>query len=478
MSPALATSRWWSARCGSPQATKLAGIAGVVSVKLVELKQTASPLGIPEPNLNQTPSTAAKKSVMNGLKEKEVPYSAAPAPKAGNFDRLKQLGVLDAKTHKFADAWNQGFAGEGTTVSILDGGTDWAHPDLLNTWQTWDGATDSTFTDDGWNGWPKAFDPYDTLVWLLAPDFVDQGLTWYTPTTAKSSFSQNSQDKKANLLRVIFATRVGPSRNFGAPDATASHSYTFPKAWTKSGTVRMASHPDDHLLQLFGERPAILVTDPNTAGVYDTVYVDLDDDYQFGDEKPVTKSSPASYRDMNGDGYNDLSGGLLYFISDGQTVLPGGVMRFTDGTQAYRDAFTFGPGEMLAWTGDYDPAIEGHGTLTASNILGQGVINGLAPCFADLAGRPGAQPCPGGGTYPGAVHRRGSEGEGRSVRRHLLLLRLLDAVRLSARHEARDRRDVELLWLFGSRQRRLRRGEPGSRLPLQRVPHDPGFLDR
>ena len=165
----------------------------------------------------------------------------------------------------------------------------------------------------------------------------------------------------------------------------------------------MASHPDDHLLQLFGERPAILVTDPNTAGVYDTVYVDLDDDYQFGDEKPVTKESPASYRDMNGDGYNDLSGGLLYFISDGETALPGGIMRFTDGSQEFRDAFTFGPGEMLAWSGDYDPAIEGHGTLTASNILGQGVVNGLAPCFADLAGRPGAQPCSGGGTYPGAV---------------------------------------------------------------------------
>ena len=49
------------------------------------------------------------------------------------------------------------------------------------------------------------------------------------------------------------------------------------------------------------------------------------------------------------------------------------------------------------------PAIEGHGTLTASNVLGQGVVNGLAPCFADLAGRPGAQPCSGGGTYPGAV---------------------------------------------------------------------------
>ena len=33
----------------------------------------------------------------------------------------------------------------------------------------------------------------------------------------------------------------------------------------------------------------MLVTDPNTAGEYDTVYVDLNDDYDFSDEKPVTK---------------------------------------------------------------------------------------------------------------------------------------------------------------------------------------------
>jgi hypothetical protein len=64
-------------------------------------------------------------------------------------------------------------------------------------------------------------------------------------------------------------------------------------------------------------------------------------------------------------------------------------------------------GALLAWTGDYDPGIEGHGTLTASNIVGQGVVNGLAPCFQDLDGAPGAQACghgrKAGGTYPGAV---------------------------------------------------------------------------
>src|SRR5262245_7502317 len=186
-----------------------------------------------------------------------------------------------------------------------------------------------------------------------------------------------------------FATKTGPSRNFAAPAGTNTHTYGFRSAWTKSGTVHLGSHPDDHLLQLYGERPAFLVTDPNTAGVYDTVYVDLDNDYRFDDEKPVTKASPASYRDVNGDGFTDMSGGLLYYVSDGATPIPGGLAAF--GVLAN----SFGTGERLAWSGDFDPAIEGHGTLTASNVVAQGVVNGLAPKFSDL---PTASH-----TYPGAV---------------------------------------------------------------------------
>src|SRR5262249_6256258 len=105
------------------------------------------------------------------------------------------------------------------------------------------------------------------------------------------------------------------------------------------------------------------------------------------DEKPVTKSSPTAYRDMNGDGLTDISGGLLYYISDGETTIPGGI-------QVFADAGKPAPGALLAWTGDFDPAIEGHGTLTASNVVGQAVINGGAPRFDDL---------PGDGRVPGAV---------------------------------------------------------------------------
>ena len=376
---------------------KLAGVAGVVSVGPVDFKQSGAPLGIPDPEVAARPSLSSLQSFLNTLRLQEVPYAEAPDPLGSNFEDLQELAALDARTHDFAEAWDAGYTGTGVTVGVLDGGTDWGHPDLLGTWRTWPaGLTETATRDSGWAEWPMAFDPYGTLIWLLAPGLVDQGLSWYTWTEPKDSFTQKSQDEQNNLWRVTFATRTGPSRNFNAPDGFRTHEYTFPQAWTTSGTVKMGSHPDDHLLQLFTERPAFIVVDPTTPGVYDTVYVDLDNDYSFADEKPITKASPAAYRDMNGDGYTDISGGLLYYISDPTTRIPGGVTSFGNNLAPPS-------GDLLAWTGDYDPAIAGHGTLTASNVVGQGVINGKAPCFADLAGVDGAEPCPGGGRYPGAV---------------------------------------------------------------------------
>ncbi|HSL32745.1 MAG TPA: S8 family serine peptidase [Candidatus Limnocylindrales bacterium] len=361
------------------QLTKLASTKGVVAVSPVELKKTGSPLGSPDPDVTRNVTNAALQGVFKQLLGNEVPYSAAPPLKESNLEELTELALLDARTHRFAEAWQAGYTGSGSVVSVLDGGTDWGHPDMIGTWQT--RAT---------TGWPNAFDPFGTLVLLVQPGNVDLGLTWYTKTEAKSIFTQTVQDKAKGIARVTYAVRTGPSRNFAAPDGFATHDYSFPLAWTKSGTVRLGGHPDDHLLGLFGERAAFIVVDPTTAGVYDTVYVDLDNDHSFVDEKPVTRESPASYRDMNGDGVTDISGGLLYYISNGTgasgAALPGGPGSFG---LVIKDV----PGGRLAWTGDFDPAIGGHGTLTASNVVGQGVVNGLAPTFADVPG----------GTPPGMV---------------------------------------------------------------------------
>jgi len=358
--------------------SKLAGVKGVVSVTSVEFKQTGTPTG-DDPEIGNQHDKRTRNEALRAFQKTSVPYDKAPPLKTSNFDQLKGMDVLDAKTHDFTGAWKAGYTGTGVTASVLDGGTDWGHPDLVGTWQTWTQDDVTNFgADPGWVGWPKAFDPYDTLVLLQAPSLVGQGLTWYNLTSA-ADCAPAGKGKNAKCS-VSYGTRTGPSRNISAPSGTNTHTYTFPASWSKSGHVRLASHPDDYLLELYGERPAVLVTDPNTAGVYDTVYVDLNDDYDFSDEKPVTKASPASYRDLNGDGYTDLSGGLLYFISDGNTRVPGGPTSFGFNTK-------FAPGAFLAWTGDFDPAIEGHGTLTASNVSGSLFRTGLrsGPAYSHAA---------------------------------------------------------------------------------------------
>jgi hypothetical protein len=368
------------------QLAKLAGLKGVRLIGPVELGLTARPPSIPEPRLAKRPTRAQQQSALEAISATEVPYPQAPPPKGSNFEALKKLNLLDAKTHNFTEAWKAGYTGEGSTVAVLDGGTDFGHPDLIGTWQTWKASElPATGSRANWVGWPKAFDPYAALQFGVGVgvSFMQQGLNWYTLTSSTGCLNATGDD-----CRVSFATRTGPARNalsFPAPSGTVTHEYTYPRAWSKSGTARMGFHPDDYLLDLYKERPAVLVVDPNTAGRYDTVYVDLDNDYSFADEKPVTKESPVAYRDLNGDGYTDISGGLLYFITDGATRIPGGPDFFFPTLAA--------PGQILAWTGDFDPGIGGHGTQTASNVVGQGVINGKAPQFADVPG----------GTYPGAV---------------------------------------------------------------------------
>ena len=78
----------------------------------------------------------ARRTALSRLRATDVPYPDAPPLKGSNFDALKKLDLLDAKTHDFAEAWNMGYDGTGATVSILDGGSDWGHPDLIGTWLT------------------------------------------------------------------------------------------------------------------------------------------------------------------------------------------------------------------------------------------------------------------------------------------------------------------------------------------------------
>jgi len=144
---------------------------------------------------------------------------------------------------------------------------------------------------------------------------------------------------------------------------------------------------------------AVLVVDENTAGVYDTVYVDLNDNYDFTDDPTATKADPTACADMDGDSYADVSGGLVYFIADGVNPIPTLDWMWGLGT-AGNNAQDFGEpdnGSLVAFSLNDTVVGSDHGQLVASNIVGQGVIDGGAPSY-----KPAGDGTPGTGLVLGA----------------------------------------------------------------------------
>lgn len=292
--------------------------------------------------------------------------------------------VLDV--HKSKKAWDLGFTGEGVKVMVNDTGTDFAHPDLQGT------VARITDPDSPYNGWPEMFDSFSMLNlaydYYLGTDYVSSGVGIfglspdYADTRATRSGAALTTNPDGTLL-AIFAP-------IGSKDPDG-HIYKF-KATSKSGVYHFGSHPDTTLAVFHGERPAVLVVDENTAGVYDTVYVDLNDNYNFTDDKKAVKGNEYIYADVNGDGYADRSGGIIYWISDGVNPLPASDWMWGMG------ADVAGPGELVAFSIN-DVAESGdHGTLCASGVAAQGVVDGGAPAFKPAGdGTPGTGMVVGGG---------------------------------------------------------------------------------
>jgi len=97
------------------------------------------------------------------------------------------------------------------------------------------------------------------------------------------------------------------------------------------------NHPGENLVKRFGVM-GVLVADNRTPGVYERVYVDLNNDKVFDDtDVTLYRGQEVGYLDnynataafrtdvqniSTPDGYPDLSAGMLYFISDGETPIP------------------------------------------------------------------------------------------------------------------------------------------------------------
>ncbi|MDJ0715040.1 MAG: S8 family serine peptidase [Prochloraceae cyanobacterium] len=279
--------------------------------------------------------------------------------------------------HGSQEAWAKGYTGKGVRYMSNDSGADYAHPDLLGTWAYIEDPASPYY------GLPQMFDSWSSYVaafdFRLGTSFIADGVADYADTSA---------------------TALGNFR-YSPLGAKVEHNYIVPNT-SLSGVYHYGSHPDKALANkaeilngifgdgtaVKGERAAILVVDEEKAGVYDTVYVDLNFNFDFTDETPARLTRDFTYQevaalDYNNDNLNDISGGLVYFISDGKTALP-----TLDWYWGIPGSF-FGNGDLVAFHVMDDSEGGGdHGMGTTSVAVGQGVVTGSV--FAGPDGTPQA----------------------------------------------------------------------------------------
>jgi len=339
---------------------KMAALSGVLYLQ--------RPESLVEPPTPTDPDTKVRSSVELALNA-DIEPAINLDPNAGPGPAPAGWYHTGSAIHGSQEAWKKGYTGVGVRYMSNDSGADYCHPDLFGTWAYIDHNVASPYY-----GLPEMFDSYSLYYAALDRRFgipyIAAGLTDYADTSTEVS---------------------GPTASFRPIQATAAHTYTLPGT-SKSGMYHIGSHPDKALAQraatlssLYGgtavvnERAAVLVVDANTAGVYDTVYVDLNYNFNFNDDVPARLSRDFKYReaacfDRNADGLNDVSGGLVYFISDGTTAVPT-MDWFYDIPGAAGAAF--GNGDLVAFhVMDYTESGGKQGMGATSVATGQGVVAG------------------------------------------------------------------------------------------------------
>ncbi|MCU0852201.1 MAG: S8 family serine peptidase [Thermoplasmata archaeon] len=269
--------------------------------------------------------------------------------------------------HGAIDAWMNGFTGNGVNVAVIDTGFDMAHPDLQGQQARYQNPWSN------YVGWPIAYDDLAAQYWM-------NGMIggWVADTSAWAEDLGGFIDFDGRIYAIDALEDVD-----GNPVSS------------QSGWYHVGYHTDANLASLWGETPGVLVVDANSPFVYDTVYVDIDDDWSFNDEKACTQGDEISYYDFwdadlgtenwddwdGGDGYADLSGGMIYWISDGVYDLPGSDWLYggwPTGMSPRPES-----GMAVAFVGEFYLG-ESHGTMTSSaalaypNTMG-GMLAGMAP---------------------------------------------------------------------------------------------------
>lgn len=353
---------------GEAKPAELEKLAGLEGVRFLQLPESiVDPPQPVDPEVQRAQDEATQPAV--------DPEAPAPGPAPQGW--YSTGGAL----HRSQAAWEKGFTGEGVRYMSNDSGADYCHPDLQGTWATIEDETSP------YHGLPQMFDSFSSYLaasdYYVGTSYVADGVADYADTSYVIKRARRPPSRVPGLAS--FRGRFQP---LGAP---APRTYKLPLT-SLSGEYHLGSHPDKALASnaellstdlgggrvtaVEGERAGVLVTDETTAGVYDTVYVDLNYNFDFTDDKPARLTRDGSGQetaclDYDGDGLNDVSGGLVYFIADGQTPVP--TLDWYWGIPGEQ----YGNGDLVAFhVMDFLEGGGNHGMGTTSSAVGQGVVRG------------------------------------------------------------------------------------------------------
>ena len=263
--------------------------------------------------------------------ERPGPARASP-PSSGRHapDPPRPAGSTPARPiHGSQDAWAKGYTGDGVRYMSNDSGADYCHPDLFGTWAYIDDRRRPTTACPRCSTRSRASSRRNDF-YLGTHASSRDGVADYADTSTEVAFTPNQHGRPPGAVpaargeeredvqaAVDLEERRVPHRLAPGQTASASVADVISKAFFKGareGACRSSA-------------PASSSSTSRTAGVYDTVYVDLNYDYDFRNDAPARltrdfTSQEAACLDYDQDGLNDISGGLVYFVSDGATPVP------------------------------------------------------------------------------------------------------------------------------------------------------------
>jgi subtilisin family serine protease len=267
-------------------------------------------------------------ALLSARAQQESMQKAAPnGAGAGPGDPVLYRHYKGLKAMGVEDAWKMGVTGKGVNVAVIDDGIDFGNADLY-------GSQARVATQRSpYYGWPIVIDTWSITKWQERGN-TDDGMSEYADTA--------STDTTGYIV-------TGTS---------------------KSGIYHIGCHPDRTLKDSRGERVKVLLVDEKEAGVYDTVYVDLNGNRDFRDDKACRKGDEISVWDRDDDGLPDETGGMIYFIADGVNPPPLGTLLYGSAAKVPKRA------ELVAF---FYPRTS-HGTMCAGTIGARGkVVRGIAP---------------------------------------------------------------------------------------------------